>query len=287
MMSLALVLGLLVGAGLAAMLVAAAPAPRLDLHAALHQATASPPSKPSGLITALAARAHSWQHPCLVVPTADLDLLEQTAQHYLARRLHLAITGLAVGAVLSLLALNLDLLPAALAVFAALGGAGVGWMWPYLAVRQAAAARRDAYRRVLAVYLDLVAQERSAGRAATPALREAAEASEHPLFRRIRATVASAHWHGNTPWEALRVLGSRIQLPELVDVADLADTAAGGAAIATSLHTKATALRHAALAADTAQANARSERLTVPVSLLMVTVLGLVLYPTAAQLLTT
>ncbi|WP_263249579.1 pilus assembly protein TadB [Saccharopolyspora rosea] len=231
MISLALVLGLVVGAGLATMLVAAAPAPRLDLHAALHQATASPPSTPSGLIAALAECAQTWRHPWMGVPTADLDLLEKNAQHYLARRLHLALAGLAAGAVLSLLAANSDLLPTALTVVGALGGAAIGWMWPYVAVRQTAAARRDAYRRVLAVYLDLVAQERSAGRAATPALREAAEASEHPLFRRIRATVTSAHRHGNTPWEALRALGSRIHLPDLVDVADLADTAAGGAAI--------------------------------------------------------
>lgn len=291
MMPLALVLGFVVGSGLAVTLAAAAPAPHVDPHAALKHTTGAPTHRSAGLVggtaARLAERARTSRHPWLAIPEADLDVLERTAQHYLARRLYAGAAGLTAGAGIGVFTVILDLLPPAVAVLGALAGAAAGGMWPYFAVREAAAARRDGYRRVLAVYLDLVAQERSAGRAATPALREAAESSDHPLLRRIRATVASAHRHGRTPWDALRALGRRMRLPELVDVADLADTAADGAAIATSLRTHATALRHAALAADTAEANSRSERLTIPVSLLMVGVLGLVLYPTAAHLLTT
>ncbi|WP_338600510.1 type II secretion system F family protein [Saccharopolyspora sp. SCSIO 74807] len=289
MITLGIVLGLLAGTGLATGLVATVPAGRLDLVAALHHATRTAPGPAAGsggaVVARLTALARRGQHPWFALPEADLDLLELAPEQYLARRLRAAALGLAAGAVLGVLGFVAEVLPAAVAVLCALAGAATGGMLPYVQVRDAAKQRRDAYRRVLAVYLDLVAQERSAGRAATPALREAAEVSDHPLLVRIRATVTRAHRLGHTPWDALRDLGTRLRVPELVDVADLADTAADGAAIATSLHTKATSLRQAALSDDTTTANARSEKLTIPVALLMLAFLGLLLYPTTAALL--
>ena len=290
MIPLGMLLGALSGIGLAAGLFALAPASRVDLPAALHQATthrAAPPgTRPSWPVTArLAGWVQRCPHPWLGLPDTDLDLLDISPEQYLVRRLRGAALGLTAGIVLGAVGLTTDLVPAVGSVVCGLAGAAVGGMLPYFQLREAATQRRDAYRRVLAVYLDLVAQERSAGRAATPALREAAEASDHPLLLRIRATVLQAHRLGHTPWDALRDLGARLAVPELVDVADLADTAADGAAIATSLHTKATSLRHAALADDTTTANARSEKLTIPVALLMLAFLGLLLYPTTAALL--
>ncbi|WP_338596913.1 pilus assembly protein TadB [Saccharopolyspora sp. SCSIO 74807] len=289
MIALGTMLGVLAGTGLAAGLVATVPVGRLDLAAALHRTTRAAPraaTGPGGVAAArLAAHARRARHPWLGLPEPDLDLLELAPEHYLTRRLRAAALGLATGAVLGALGLAAEMLPAAVALACGLVGAAAGGMLPYFQLREAAAQRRDAYRRVLAVYLDLVAQERRAGRAATPALREAAETSDHPLLLRIRTTVLQAHRLGHTPWDALRELGTRLRVPELVDVADLADTAADGAAIATSLHTKATSLRHAALADDTTTANARSEQLTIPVALLMLAFLGLLLYPTTAALL--
>ena len=289
MIALAALLGLGTGTGLAAAVLAATPAVRLDPPTTGDQPDTSSPPRPAGLVAGTAARlaghAGVRRHPWLALPTADLDLLEQRPQSYLAHRLRSAVVGLAAAAALGALAVASGWMPPAVVVLAALAGAALGGMWPHIQLREAAAARRDAYQRALSTYLDLVAHERAAGRAATPALREAAEVSNHPLFCRIRTAVASAHRHGHTPWQALRDLGTRIQLPELVDIADLAETAADGAAIATSLHTKADSLRHTALTRDIAEANSRSERLTVPVSLLLISVLGLVLYPTLAQLL--
>ncbi|MGW0891504.1 type II secretion system F family protein [Saccharopolyspora sp. NPDC002578] len=288
MMPLALLLGLTLGTGLVLAFAAILPTAPLRLDAALHQITTrtAGTSNPRLFTDRLASRAARARHPWLGLPTADLDLLERTPQQYLAQRVRGAALGTAIGAGIGLLG-SITVVPPTLAVIlGVVGGAGLG-MLPYFQLRDAAAQRREDYRRVLAVYLDLVAQERNAGRAATPALREAAELTEHPLFLRIRATVTQAHRLGHTPWDALRDLGDRLRLPELAEVADLADTAADGAAIATSLHTKAASLRHAALATDTADAHSRSERLTLPTSLLMLAFLGLVLYPTVAQLLTT
>ncbi|GAA4869960.1 hypothetical protein GCM10023222_25970 [Saccharopolyspora cebuensis] len=287
-MPLAILLGLVFGAGLAAVFLAAVPDAKLHLPYALERTSrgASPQPTTGVVVTGLTDRAARSSHPWLGLPQADLDVLELSPSRYIARRLRGAALGAATGTVLVLVNATATVVPAALVPLGALAGTGLGGMLPYFQLRDRARQRRDSYRRVLAVYLDLVAQERSAGRAATPALREAAEASDHPLLLRIRATVLHAHRLGRTPWDALRDLGTRLKVPELVDVADLADTAADGAAIATSLHTKAASLRHAALSDDTAEANRRSERLTLPVSLLMVAFLGLVLYPTTAQLLT-
>ena len=290
MMPLALLLGLTLGTGIALTFVAVLPVAPLDLSAALAQIsirTGRPGRTDARTVPARLARwAARARHRWLGLPEADLDLLEIAPQRYLSRRLRGALLGAAGGTGLGFLGMAGNMVPAVVVAFGAVASAGFGGMVPYFQLRDAAARRREEYRRVLAVYLDLVAQERSAGRAATPALREAAELSEHPLFLRIRATVAHAHRFDRTPWDALRELGDRLRLPELADVADLADTAADGAAIATSLHTKAASLRHAALAADSADANSRSERLSVPTSLLMLAFLGLVLYPTLAQLLT-
>lgn len=292
MLPLAAFLGVLAGTGLAVGLAGGAPAGRIDLPTALHRTThraGRPDTTEPGATTAarLTSRARHFRHPWLGLPEADLDLLELSAERYLTRRLRAAALGAAAGAGLGALGITSHLLPAAVAVVCTFVGAAAGAMLPYVHVRDTAARHRDLARRVLAVYLDLVAQERSAGRAATPALREAAEASDHPLFLRIRATVTRAHRLGHTPWDALRDLGERLRVPELVDVADLADTASDGAAIAASLHTKAASLRHAALADDTTNANARSEQLTIPVALLMLAFLGLLLYPTTVALLTT
>ncbi|MCA1229547.1 pilus assembly protein TadB [Saccharopolyspora sp. 6M] len=289
MMPLALLLGLTLGTGLVLAFAAMLPAAPLRLDAALDQITTrtDETSDPRLLTARLARRAANARHPWLGLPTADLDLLERTPQQYLAQRVRGAALGTAIGTGIGLLASITGVPPTPAVILGVVGGAGLGGMLPYFQLRDAAARRREDYRRVLAVYPDLVAQERNAGRAATPALREAAELTEHPLFLRIRATVAQAHRLGHTPWDALRNLGDRLRLSELAEVADLADTAADGAAIATSLHTKAASLRHAALATDTADAHSRSERLTLPTSLLMLAILGLVLYPTLAQLLTT
>lgn len=286
---LALVAGTSLGTGLVlALLATLRPAP-LDVAAAWqHLSTrtcATPiPAGWHGHTQHLLARAEHLQHPWLGLPTSDLELLELTPADYLTRRLRGACGGLATGALagVGLYAMGLGVPVVVLGVLTTTAG---GALLPVFTVREAAASVREEYRRALAAYLDLIAQERTAGRAPTHALREAAAVGEHPLFLRVHATLAHAHRIGQTPWHALREIGQRLDVVELVDVADLAETAADGAAVYASLTTKAAALRTAAVTTDKAEANARSERLTLPTSLLMLGFLLLVLYPTAAHLL--
>ncbi|MFD2400004.1 type II secretion system F family protein [Prauserella oleivorans] len=160
-------------------------------------------------------------------------------------------------------------------------------MVPPLAVADDAATRREEFRSAVIAYLDLVAQERMAGRAAAQALSEAADVFDGWAFTRIRGTLAHAQRAGHLPWEALTRLADRMSSPELADVADIASTAADGAAVHATLTAKATGLRRAALATEKAAANTRSQRLTLPVTLLLLGFLLLVLYPAVIRLFTT
>ncbi|SEP54065.1 pilus assembly protein TadB [Amycolatopsis saalfeldensis] len=220
------------------------------------------------------------------IPAADLDVLDLTADRYLVRRLAwtagatasvLAVAGLAWFAGLAF--------PGPLVVLAVVAVAGAGSVVPVLAVREDAARARSEFRRATAAYLDLVAQERATGRAPSQALAEAA-VGDSWVFARISRTLGRAARAGHTPWDALSRLGKRMGVVELADLADILATAADGAAIYTTLIAKAGALRAAALAAEKTDANARSQRLALPVALLLIAFLLLVLYPAMIRLMT-
>ncbi|MEV0700041.1 pilus assembly protein TadB [Saccharopolyspora sp. NPDC050389] len=268
------------------------PAP-MDLSAALgHLATRTTASAPAAgwrawrarLSTYATNRANRARNPWLGIPTHDLDLLERSPTDYVTMRLRWAASSLAVA---TLLAVSLTVVgvPAGVLVGLVAAGGLVGAVVPVWQLRDQAAAAREDARRALAVYLDLVAQQRTAGHAPGPALREAAAVGDHRLLTRLHRTLTHAEHSGHSPWEALRILGTTIRLPELVAVADLAATAADGAAIYTSLTTHATSLRTAAISTDKAEANTHTERLTLPVTTLMLGILLLILYPAVTRLL--
>ncbi|SEP53797.1 type II secretion system F family protein [Amycolatopsis saalfeldensis] len=221
------------------------------------------------------------------IPAADLDVLDLPADRYLARRL--AWTAGAIATVLAVAGLawfgGLGY-PGTVVALAVVAAAGGGSVVPVLAVREDATRAREEFRRATAAYLDLVAQERATGRAPSQALAEAAEVGDSWVFARISRTLSRAIRAGHTPWDALSRLGKRMGVVELADLADILATAADGAAIYTTLIAKAGALRAAALAADKTDANARSQRLALPVALLLIAFLLMVMYPAMIRLMT-
>jgi Flp pilus assembly protein TadB len=230
--------------------------------------------------------ARRVEHPWLGIPTTDLALLNTTPRAYVQRRLRGAGIGAVAGILLGIspLLVGVDL-AFSLVPLLAPAGLAVGALWPVWRVREAAAAARHDARRALATYLELVAGERASGAAPAPAVTQAAALGQHWLFTRLQQTLTYAHRTGQTPWAALRELGTQLQLAALIEVADLADTASEGAAVYDSLTAQAASLRHHTRSTDRAAANAASERLTLPTSLLMLSFLLLVLYPTTAHLL--
>ena len=237
---------------------------------------------PDRIVTAAARCEHPW----LRIPSADLALLEISARTYVVRRLRAAGLGAAAGLLLGLAPVLLGgELTGPLMPLGMLAGAGFGALWPVWRVREAAMAARHDARRALATHLELVAGERAGGAAPAPALVHAAQLGEHWLFTRLHQALSLAQRTGHTPWSALRALGGELQLDALVDLADIAETASDGAAVHDSLAAHAASLRHQSRTDERAAANSASERLTLPTSLLMISFLLLVLYPTAVHLL--
>jgi Flp pilus assembly protein TadB len=292
---IAFVPGALVGlAGAAALAAAVRPAPfhlpaalaRIDAH---YRASTNPDPAPPGqwerLLTPLAVRAARSGNRWIGLPSAELDTCEMTATRHLSRRLAWAAGAAgAAGALVALAALLGLGLPTAIVPLLVLGAAVAGSAVPVLELAETARKRRAEFSTALAAYLDLVAQERAAGAATGPALLDAAAVSPSWPFRRLHGALLRAQHTGQPPWEALAELGERLHVPELGDVADIAATSADGAAVYTTLTTKAAALRRATLAADKAAANVATQRLTPPVTLLLVGLLTLVLFPALIRL---
>lgn len=280
---LAAFVGALLGIGLAAgVRSVVGPAP-MGLQAALHHL--AHPTAQRGRLDWLIQRAQHAGHPWLAIPEADLDLLEQTPRSYVSSRVTWALSCGFAGLVLAGVFVAAGTVPVLVAPVLVLGCAGAGAWVPVWRTRDAARHARSDSRQVLAVYLELVAQERAAGQAPGPALHEAAALADHPLLQRLHYTLVRAENHGYSPWDALRGLGEQIRLDELVTVADLATTAADGAAIYASLTAQVASLRATTTTEDKAEANARTEHLTLPITALMAGFLLLALYPTVARLL--
>jgi hypothetical protein len=107
------------------------------------------------------------------------------------------------------------------------------------------------------------------------ALEEAAEISESMPFVRMRQAIRRATLAGRKPWADLRVLGDELHVTDLRNLADIAESAADGAAVYNTLLATARSLRHAELSDQRTEANQVSERMSRPLALL---VFGLTLF---------
>lgn len=275
------------------------PEPRPDLAAAVARWTAPTPvdsiagqdaGRAQGWsgrwLQRLAARTAARSGLLLGAPLRDLQLVGRSVEQFVVQRLALAGLGMALPSLLwAFLTVAGVHLPFELPVVLGVGAAVALSLIPAAAVRDEARQARDEFGRATSAYLDLVAQERASGRSPVQALTEAAQIGDSWVFDRIQQALVHAPRVGITPWQALADLGEQVGVPELSDLASIVASAADGAAIYTTLVKKAAALRSAALAADQAEANAASEKLSLPVALLGVGFVLMVFYPAFTQLL--
>ncbi|GAA3570650.1 hypothetical protein GCM10022222_63450 [Amycolatopsis ultiminotia] len=292
--AVAAILGALAGSALVCLILAlmrpapvnlAAAVAALDDRAAHDTDPAVPDSRRAARMRRLARYAARSSNRWWGVPAGDLDVLDQTAERYLTRRLAWAAGAAAAVLAVTVLAWAGGIgVPGPVTALAVLAAAVEGSVVPVLAVRGDADRAREEFRRATAAYLDLVAQERATGRAPSQAL-GAAAVGDSWAFAPISRTLGRATRAGHTPWEALSRLGKRMDVVELCDLADILATAADGAAIYSTLIAKASALRSAALAADKTDANSRSQRLALPVAVLLVAFLLTAMYPALTRLL--
>lgn len=217
----------------------------------------------------------------------DLAVLNRPLGAYLATQ---AVLGLVLFLVAPAAWAGLRLtgvpLPAAVPVVAALALGGLGVVLPDLALRTEAQARRRDFRRVVGVFLDLVALNLAGGRGLPEALLAASSVSDHWSVVRIRQALAGARLLGLSPWQALGDLGDELGVDELRDFAGALGLAADdGAKIRSSLSARAATLRRKEMAESEGDAGERSQSMLVAQLLVCAAFLVFLGFPAVDRLL--
>jgi hypothetical protein len=291
---LTLLAGGLVGGGLVVALAGLTPA-KPDLADAVHRLlptdTDPRPAAPAapGRFARLRARVlpKAAQALGLARYAADLRTVQRRPEDLAAKKIGYGLVGLAFPPLMSaVLALALVRLPFGLPVAAGLVLGGLFFFLPDMTLRQDAANARAALRQATSVFLELVAMERLADAGPTEALDRAAGIGGSPEFARIRDGLLRAELSGQPSWAGLTDLAAATGVTELADTADIMRLAGrDGAAVYATLRARAAGLRTQLLAAATAKANAASEHMTVPVSLLGLCFMALLGYPAIVRIL--
>lgn len=218
---------------------------------------------------------------------ADLHMVQMAPETLAARKIGYAVLGLAFPAVMSALMLLAGTrLPFALPALAGLVLGGLFFWLPDLTLRQNASAARATLREATCVFLELVAMERLADAGPTEALDRAAGIGGSREFARIRDALLRAELAGQPSWNGLSDLAETTGVAELADAADIMRLAGrDGAAVYSTLRARASSLRTQLLATATAKANAASEHMVVPVSLLGLCFMALLGYPAFVRIL--
>lgn len=193
------------------------------------------------------------------------------------------------------------LLPPAAATLLAFGGIGTGlvvpvvaslilgaagFLAPELSVRSDAAKHRAGFRDALSSFLDLVVISLASGAGVDQALDEAAKVGSGPAYSELRYALAEARLARVPPWDILAALGRRVALPELQQLAasvGLAGTE--GARVRASLRSRAISLRDRQLTDAEGDANAATERMSLPIVALFAGFLIFLGYPAVAAVL--
>lgn len=176
-------------------------------------------------------------------------------------------------------------LPAGLAVLAALGLAVGGFVFPDVRLAEEAERRRRAFRHALSGYLDLVNVILAGGGGLQTALHSAAAAGEGWAFALIRRALERARLTDRSPWDTFADLGHELGVAELGELAaSVAIAGSHGARIRRSLAAKADTLRGHQVAETEAAAEAATERMTIPVAVLLFGFLVFIAYPAVQQI---
>lgn len=290
-MTLALVLGLGVGIGLAAAAFALAPSPPplgtalAELHRPRAPGASASTASPTlvhlagalGLARFVSGRVR-----------ADLAVTGHDETWYLTSCLLVGLAGIAIGPAIALVALlsGVDLPWALPVVFSLVAGPGASAAQA-LSVRAEAARRRRDFAFALSAYLDLVVVSMAAGRGTEGALSVAADSGTGFAFDALRRALDTARLRGIAPWDSIDELGTTLGVEELSGLAaSIRLAGSSGAKVRTSLAARAKALRERGLAEARGAAESETERMAVPVVMLVLGFIVLIGYPAVVQITT-
>jgi Flp pilus assembly protein TadB len=217
----------------------------------------------------------------------DLRLLGRTRDSHMARCFLAGLeSALLAPAVVAVLALTGYAPPTQIPIALLIGAGLAGALLPNLVLRTEAAARRRSFNHALSAFLDLVAVNLAAGRGVEGALDTAAGTGHGWAFGEIRQALYRAKVMGETPWTGLDRLGEELGATDLRELAASVSLAGdNGAKVRTSLAAKAQALRVKGLADVEEAAQAATERMSLPVILLLCGFVLFIGYPAIARVL--
>ena len=289
----AVVVGVGLAAGLLLMLAGLLPA-RTPLAAALghlHQ-----PRTSRAEFTSASLLIRLVGHPLARTDTAtrllarsqrDLRITNRTPDELIAKQVLCALCGLvwapATVAVMGLGGVSMSLVfPLWCSLALSLGGFFV----PLLGLRANATERRRAFRHAFSCFLDLVAVRLAGGAGVESALAQSTQSGNGWAFTELRQALAEARLMGEPPWAGLDQLGTAIGISELNELA-ASVTLAGdeGARVRVSIAAKARSIRSRGLADAESAAQAASERMSLPIVLLMFGFVVFLGYPAVMQVL--
>lgn len=293
-MNFALVLGAGIGAGVL-MLVSGLVPPRpalSDALARLHRPRAKrTENADTSLLVQLIGRPVARSQPgqrlaCRIEP--DLRATAQSVDEVIARMSLCALAGLlwapATAALMTAGGVAVSfVLPVWISLVFAVAGAAI----PLVALKVAATERRRAFRHALGCFLDLVAVRLAGGAGIESALGLSAASGEGWAFAELRQALAEARLMGEPPWAGLERLGTQLGISDLNELAaSVALAGDEGARVRRSIAAKARTIRIRGLADAESAAQAASERMSLPIVLLMVGFVIFLGYPAVNQVLT-
>lgn len=216
----------------------------------------------------------------------DLAVMNRSVGSFLATKIVLGLLFFLLAPVVySTLSLAGIPLPGGAPLVAAGVFGAFGFFLPDLALKGEAERRRRDFRRVVGVFLDLVAMNLAGGRGLPEALLAASTISGHWAVVRIRQSLANARLMGSTPWQALGELGDELGVDELRDLAGALGLAADdGAKIRSSLSARAATLRRKEMAESEGEAGERSQSMLVAQLLVCSAFLVFLAFPAVERL---
>ncbi|MET7897032.1 type II secretion system F family protein [Streptomyces mirabilis] len=226
--------------------------------------------------------------PGVRIPAKNLALLGQGPGRFMLIKTALAALGLLCPVLVTIPWIIAGVsLPFYVPAVVGLAAAGLLFITPDLAVRDQAKRAREEFAHAVAAYLDLVALKRAADAGPAEALEKAAAVGRGWPFLYLQGALRRARLEKIPPWQALTDLKDEYDLPVLDDVADIMrGSATDGAAVYQALKARTKALNTELLAAQAAEANAASEKMTAPGALLAVLVMLLMAFPAVIRMLT-
>ncbi len=309
---LAALAGVLIGAGVALLVLRLAPA-HPDLIDALDQlspdqarrsrrtgqdgnADGSPAGGGGEASTArpdLRERLGSWALRSLPAgvwlrtPTRELALLRITPVRFYGEKVLYAAVGVLIPPMFAWFLTVLGWsIPLTLPVAGTVGFAALMFFLPDYNVRDEAKHARIDFSRALGAYIDLVALERNSGSGSRQAMEVASLVGDSWVFQRLSEELARSRWSGVPPWDALHDLAEDLGLPELDELADMMRLSGEeGAQIYTNLRARAAAMRTSMLNAELGRANEIGEKMSIPMSLLGVIFMGILVAPSLLRVL--